>query len=242
MEELRLSDVGAMRAMAHPLRMKILGSLRIDGPATSAILARRLHTDTGQTSHHLRQLAKHGFVVEAPELRRSGRERWWRAGHATTSWDDLADLGLEGAQAVHALEDAAHQVWAQMLARYRAEASRQEWSAEWARAASSGDYPIRTTPEGLTALMDELRSVLARHAASGPERGSASGPERGSASGPERGSASGPERGSASGPERGSASGPERGSASGPERGSASGPEPGTETVTVLIHAFPRRQ
>src|ERR1700754_3119944 len=72
--ELRLSDVGAMRAMAHPLRMKILGSLRIDGPATSAILARRLNTDSGQTSHHLRQLAKYGFVTEAPELHRGGRE------------------------------------------------------------------------------------------------------------------------------------------------------------------------
>jgi predicted ArsR family transcriptional regulator len=158
--ELRLSDVGAMRAMAHPLRMKILGSLRIDGPATSAILARRLQTDSGQTSHHLRQLAKHGFVTEAPELHRGGRERWWRAAHETTSWDDLADP-----EAVDALQDAAHQVWAQMLAQYRAE----QWSPEWARAASSGDYPIRTTPEGLTALLDELREVIARHSVDGPD-------------------------------------------------------------------------
>ncbi|MEV6845008.1 helix-turn-helix domain-containing protein [Actinoplanes sp. NPDC051411] len=178
MDELRLSDVGAMRAMAHPLRMKILGSLRIDGPATSAILARRLNTDSGQTSHHLRQLAKYGFVLEAPDLHRGGRERWWRAAHATTSWDDLADP-----EAVHALEDAAHQVWAQALAQYRAEASRQEWSPEWTRAASSGDYPVRTTPEGLNALMDELREVIARHSQDGP----------------------------------------------------------GAETVTILLHAFPRR-
>ena len=80
--ELRLTEVGAMRAMAHPLRMRILGSLRIDGPATSAMLARRLDTDSGQTSHHLRQLARFGFVVEAPELGKGshGRERWWRAG------------------------------------------------------------------------------------------------------------------------------------------------------------------
>ena len=155
-----------MRAMAHPLRMRILGSLRIDGPATSAILARRLNTDSGQTSHHLRLLARHGFVTDAPELGKGnrGRERWWRAGHETTSWDELADP-----EAVHALEDAAHQVWAQALAQYRAEASRQEWSPEWTRAASSGDYPIRTTPEGLNALMDELREVIARHSQDGPD-------------------------------------------------------------------------
>jgi hypothetical protein len=163
MDELRLSDVGAMRAMAHPLRMRILGSLRIDGPATSAILARRLHTDSGQTSHHLRQLARYGFVVDAPELRQRGRERWWRAGHPTTSWSDGTDLGLEGAQAVHALEDVAYQVWAQMLAQYRAEAARQEWSSDWVHAAASGDYPIHTTPEGLSALLAELAEVIARH-------------------------------------------------------------------------------
>jgi hypothetical protein len=163
--ELRLTEVGTLRAMAHPLRMRILGSLRIDGPATSAMLARRLDTDSGQTSHHLRQLARFGFVVEAPDLGKGsrGRERWWRANHATTSWDDLADLGPEGAEAVHAFENAAHRVWAQMLAQYRAEASRQEWNPAWVTAASSGDYPIRTTPQGLTALMDEIRDVIARH-------------------------------------------------------------------------------
>ncbi len=163
MDELRLSDVGAMRAMAHPLRMRILGSLRLDGPATSAILARRLATDSGQTSHHLRQLARYDFVVEAPELARSGRERWWRAGHATTSWSDGSELGLEGAQAVHGLEEVAYAVWAQMLAQYRAEAARQQWSPAWVEAAGSGDYPIRTTPDGLRALLAELREVIARH-------------------------------------------------------------------------------
>jgi hypothetical protein len=35
------------------------------------------------TSHHLRQLAKHGFIEEVPELAR-GRERWWRS--ARVDW------------------------------------------------------------------------------------------------------------------------------------------------------------
>jgi len=151
--------------MAHPLRMRILGSLRIDGPATSAMLARRLDTDSGQTSHHLRQLARFGFVVEAPELGKGsrGRERWWRAGHDTTSWDDLSEFGQEGVEAVQAFENVAHRVWAQMLARYRLQAGRGEWSPAWIEAAGSGDFPIRTTPEGLSALLTELHEVIARH-------------------------------------------------------------------------------
>jgi hypothetical protein len=154
-----------LRAMSHPLRMRILGSLRIDGPATSAMLARRLDTDSGQTSHHLRQLARFGFVVEAPDLGKGsrGRERWWRAGHVSTSWDDLAELGPEGAEAVYAFENVAQRVWAQTLSQYRVEASRQEWSPEWVDAAASGDFPIRTTPQGLGELMAELRDVIARH-------------------------------------------------------------------------------
>jgi DNA-binding transcriptional ArsR family regulator len=163
--ELLLDDVRALRAMAHPLRMRIVGSLRIDGPATAAVLARRLNTDSGQTSHHLRLLARHGFVVDAPDLGKGprGRERWWRAAQETTSWDRLADLGPGGEEALLALENTAHRVWAQLLSQYRQEASREEWSSAWLEAASSGDYPIRTTPEGLTDLLGELRAVIARH-------------------------------------------------------------------------------
>jgi len=163
--ELVLADVLALRAMAHPLRMRIVGSLRIDGPATSAMLARRLNTDSGQTSHHLRLLARHGFVADAPDLGKGprGRERWWRAAQETTSWDRLADLGPGGEEALQALENAAHRVWAQMLSQYRAQAGREEWSEAWVEAASSGDYPIRATPEGLSDLLEELRAVIARH-------------------------------------------------------------------------------
>jgi hypothetical protein len=54
-------------------------------------------------------------------------------------------------------------VWAQMLSQYRAEASRNEWNSAWVGAAASGDYPIRTTPDGLSNLLAELREVIARH-------------------------------------------------------------------------------
>jgi hypothetical protein len=163
--ELNLTNAAALRAMAHPLRMSILGSLRIDGPATSAMLARRLNTDSGQTSFHLRQLARFGFVVEAPDLGKGprGRERWWRAGHETTSWASSADLGPGGEEAVFAFENVVHQVWAQMASQYRMEIRQNEWSRAWIDSAAAGDYPIRTTPEGLRALLSEIRAAMARH-------------------------------------------------------------------------------
>lgn len=77
-----ITDAETLRVLAHPLRQRILRHLRRE-PATSAMLARELGENTGATSYHLRQLARHGFIEELPD-RAHGRERWWRA-----PWRDL---------------------------------------------------------------------------------------------------------------------------------------------------------
>jgi DNA-binding transcriptional ArsR family regulator len=77
-----------LRALAHPTRLKMLGMLRVDGPATATSLATRLGINTGQTSYHLRQLAQHGFVLDDEE-RGNGRERWWKAAHQSTVTGEL---------------------------------------------------------------------------------------------------------------------------------------------------------
>jgi DNA-binding transcriptional ArsR family regulator len=69
-------DVTAVRALAHPLRLRLLDLLRFDGPATATLLASRVGESSGSTSYHLRQLARHGFIEEV--AKRGGRERWWR--------------------------------------------------------------------------------------------------------------------------------------------------------------------
>ncbi|MCA2212142.1 winged helix-turn-helix domain-containing protein [Jidongwangia harbinensis] len=164
--DLHLTEVQTLRAMAHPLRMRIIGSLRVDGPATSAVLARRLGTDSGQTSHHLRLLARYGFVVEAPELGKGprGRERWWRAATRSTYWtEDLDRLGPDGAGAVRALADAARRVWDNLVDTYRDQVDRGEWEPAWRDAAGAGDMVVRLTPERLTAMRDEIEAVVARH-------------------------------------------------------------------------------
>ena len=73
-----ITDVAALRALAHPLRQRILRHLHKTGPATSTTLAQDLGGNSGIMSYHLRLLAEHGFVEEVAE-RGHGRERWWRA-------------------------------------------------------------------------------------------------------------------------------------------------------------------
>src|SRR5579863_6253057 len=73
----RLTDPRALRGYAHPVRMKLVGLLRTEGPLTATQAAELLGESSGTCSFHLRQLAKYGLVEEAAGG--TGREKPWRA-------------------------------------------------------------------------------------------------------------------------------------------------------------------
>ncbi len=156
----QVTDVRALRALAHPLRNRLLGRLRLDGPATASQLARAVGESSGSTSYHLRQLAAHGFVGEV-EGRGTGRERWWQALHQMTNWqpDALLDQpgGEEANEAMHR-----HQIegWGREL-RSWAENGRLH-GREWGAVAGLSDYVLRLRPEEARRLLDELYAVLDR--------------------------------------------------------------------------------
>ncbi|WP_051191849.1 winged helix-turn-helix domain-containing protein [Microbacterium luticocti] len=72
----RLIDGGALRALAHPLRVQIYDILSQYGPQTASSLAAMTGESTGATSYHLRALAKHDLIREV-DGRGTARERWW---------------------------------------------------------------------------------------------------------------------------------------------------------------------
>ena len=69
-------EMQAVRALAHPLRIRILDELSMFGPLTASGLGERLSESSGSMSYHLRQLEKHRIVREV-EGKGSARERWW---------------------------------------------------------------------------------------------------------------------------------------------------------------------
>ena len=96
-----LDDPVAIRALAHPLRhdlMSIIGRL---GRATTADAARELGISHGLASHHLRQLAKYGFVEQVKG--KDHRERPWRLVATSYNWT-AATATAEGSTAVDVLE------------------------------------------------------------------------------------------------------------------------------------------
>ena len=86
-------DVEELRALAHPMRQRILHHLRQAGPATSTTLGRDLGENSGIMSYHLRLLAEHEFVREVAG-RGQGRERWWEVSPEPV-WIPREGLGTE---------------------------------------------------------------------------------------------------------------------------------------------------
>src|SRR5260221_10365724 len=70
--------IAAVRARAHPLRLRML-SLLTGAALSAAELARELEVSQALASYHLRQLADAGLVELVEERsRRGGRERRYR--------------------------------------------------------------------------------------------------------------------------------------------------------------------
>jgi DNA-binding transcriptional ArsR family regulator len=71
-----LTDPRALRAVAHPVRVRLLEELAFGGAATATELSDRIGESPANCSWHLRQLAKYGFVEETGGG--TGRQRPWQ--------------------------------------------------------------------------------------------------------------------------------------------------------------------
>lgn len=151
----------ALKALAHSERLNMLGLLRLNGPATATMLAKRLNLNSGSTSYHLRQLARHGFISSAPELG-DKRDRWWRATHDLTHWE-LADLEGEALQAGLAMSQAVIACHAAQM--QQALQQHHDLPREWQHASTSSDYVFALPPDKAQKLVKKIEEILIRAAA-----------------------------------------------------------------------------
>ncbi len=149
-----------LRALAHPVRLRMLGMLRIDGPATATALATRLGLNSGATSYHLRQLATHGFI-EDDDSQGNGRERWWKAAHSSTRTEAPAPDDQEGWEQNDAYLQTVATVYTEWL--QRAAEERPLLPARWREVGTISDWVPRLTPETadrITSQIDDLLSAV----------------------------------------------------------------------------------
>ncbi|HEY1156908.1 MAG: helix-turn-helix domain-containing protein [Streptomyces sp.] len=158
-------DAKGLRALAHPVRVQLVGLLRKYGPSTATRLAERLGINSGTASYHLRQLGAAGFVEEDAE-RGNARERWWRSVHQMTEFSDreLADREPEATLAYLQSVAAIYTLRAQ-----RTLNELQTMPGAWRDTFDMSDWALRLTPEEAGALRQELRDVIARYRRDIPE-------------------------------------------------------------------------
>ena len=160
--QVRQLDARSLRGLAHPLRVRILNILRMDGPTTATRLARRLDQDSGNISWHLRELAEHWFIAEDTE-RGTRRERWWHAVHQANRLDVA---GLEGGPETGELVTAyLGHILDQHADRAAAFVTDGGWTSDWRAAADFSNWRLQLTPAALRALTAELAGVVERHRA-----------------------------------------------------------------------------
>ncbi|RVX39685.1 helix-turn-helix protein [Nonomuraea polychroma] len=157
----RTLDTNALKSFAHPLRLRIYELLDEHGPSTATRLAALLGQNTGATSYHLRELARHGMIEVVPEMGR-GKEKYWRITPGGFSYGE-PDSDPETASALEFLLDDLVRQRGEELARWREEEAGAP--EEWVRVSGFGRRSLRLTPEETGELRDEVFAVLERYRA-----------------------------------------------------------------------------
>jgi DNA-binding MarR family transcriptional regulator len=152
-------DLGAAKALANPLRQRILRELRAMGEATSTTLAERLGVTTGGTSYNLRVLAEHGFVEEIPD-RAHGRERWWRLVERSLRLPRQSEQSPELRTAL----DTLNQLWLdEDLVTFARFQEQRPGMGEWADALPYSRGTVRVNLTELESFFEDYLALLRRY-------------------------------------------------------------------------------
>ena len=149
-------DARGMRALAHPVRVRVLSELQRHGPSTATLLSPTVGATPSVTSWHLRHLAEHGLVRDAPR-RGSGRERWWEA---TSRGFRLRADGTESREAGRLLERVIEDVEGDVVGDWHRDVE-PGLAPEWLDVAGRASTRVLVTPEEAAALEGAVEALLA---------------------------------------------------------------------------------
>jgi DNA-binding transcriptional ArsR family regulator len=158
----RITDLGTLKALAHPLRMKLYRGLTVARVATASQLAEQVDEAVSLVSYHLRKLAEHGLIEEAEPQSGDGRERWWQPASDGVS---IRDEDFRDAPEKAAAHTAASRLFFEqrneMYRRYLDE--RAHWAPGWNTAAESSESMLRLTAPELDRLTAEMLALVRQY-------------------------------------------------------------------------------
>lgn len=148
-----VSDPGAIRALAHPLRLRLLQALAVRITATATELADDLDESPSNCSFHLRKLAEFGYIDRADDA--TGRDKPWRLSDPTQNL--LPDP--EDSDALEASRATGAAIFEWDIATLRAGRARRN-PPEWAGTTLQSGSTLIVTPAEAKALNDALHAVV----------------------------------------------------------------------------------
>lgn len=100
----RVDDPRTLRALSHPLRLRLLAELASTSPQNVSMLAEAVDEPANSVSYHLSQLVAHGLArrVEGPSGA-TRRERWFEAASRTGYAIEIRDDAPGGTATVAAV-------------------------------------------------------------------------------------------------------------------------------------------
>jgi hypothetical protein len=156
----------ALRALAHPLRWKLIDLVGSEQTATATRCAEELGESVASCSYHLNILAKYGFLEQAPGG--PGREKPWRL---TSFAQNLSGegLGVEGKLAARA---AGEVFLDHELNRMKERLRRHDLEPpQWRDAVGFGGLTTALTAEELREVTMALNEITQRYADRATDRG-----------------------------------------------------------------------
>ena len=144
----------ALKCMAHPARMRLLGALRVGGVQTVGELSAATGEAPGAVSYHLAQLAKVGLVAKAASPDGGKRKSYWKScHHATNVQPDSAD-----ADVIDAFSRTAALTYQMAYERFLDVLP--TLPQEWAQTCGANDRVLRLTAEETRAMVEDLNVVM----------------------------------------------------------------------------------
>ncbi len=146
-----------MRALAHPLRLRIREILDDEGPLTATQLAERIGESPANCSFHLRTLAKYGFIEEAEGGK--GRNRPWRmsSGYMRMEAENLTG---DAKRAALAMGDGLRETLFRRIRRWTHHSS--ELPKPWRSVGFEMEFDTTMTAAELKQVSEEIGEVLRR--------------------------------------------------------------------------------
>jgi predicted ArsR family transcriptional regulator len=153
-----ITDPKELRALAHPVRMRLIKLIAQQGKLTATQCAAEVGESVANCSYHLNMLAKYDYIEQAEGGQ--GREKPWQLVHEGHSWSNV-NLDPEAAVAAEAASRTALD-FALDTIRERFQRESLETN-EWREALGLSESHEYLTPAELEEMRSEIDEIMRRY-------------------------------------------------------------------------------